>query len=135
MLICCVHSLNICKKLVYSLRPLPHFRNSILDVPAVTERYLDHKNSKILELAAYLASAITVTSSQPPFHFFTMGRRRKNRTHLKGGVASAPGTAEGVPKSFVIKHGQVGRSLAQLVRDMRKVMEPNTATRLRVSTA
>ncbi|KAH8108145.1 Brix-domain-containing protein [Cristinia sonorae] len=60
-----------------------------------------------------------------------MGRRRKNRTHLKGGVASAPGSAEGVPKSFVIKHGQVGRSLAQLVRDMRKVMEPNTATRLR----
>lgn len=62
-----------------------------------------------------------------------MARRRKNRTHLKGGTASAPGTAEGVPKSFVIKHGQVGSSLAQLVRDMRKVMEPNTATRLRVS--
>ncbi|KAH9951287.1 Brix-domain-containing protein [Amylocystis lapponica] len=60
-----------------------------------------------------------------------MGRRRKNRTHLKGGVASSPGTAEGVPKSFVIKHGQVGSSLAQLVRDMRKVMEPNTASRLK----
>ncbi|TBU65993.1 Brix domain-containing protein [Dichomitus squalens] len=60
-----------------------------------------------------------------------MGRRRKNRTHLKGGVASAPGTAEGVPKSFVIKHGQVGHSLTQLVRDVRKVMEPNTASRLR----
>lgn len=62
-----------------------------------------------------------------------MARRRKNRTHLKGGVASNPGTAEGVPKSFVIKHGQVGTSLAQLVRDVRKVMEPNTASRLRVS--
>ncbi|KAH9854084.1 Brix domain-containing protein [Lenzites betulinus] len=60
-----------------------------------------------------------------------MGRRRKNRTHLKGGVASAPGSAEGTPKSFVIKHGQVGNSLAQLVRDFRKVMEPNTASRLR----
>ncbi|THH32965.1 hypothetical protein EUX98_g1186 [Antrodiella citrinella] len=60
-----------------------------------------------------------------------MTRKRKNKTHLKGGVASAPGTAEGVPKSFVIKHGQVGRSLTQLVRDIRKVMEPNTATRLR----
>ncbi|KAM5539026.1 hypothetical protein V8D89_007249 [Ganoderma adspersum] len=60
-----------------------------------------------------------------------MARRRKNRTHLKGGAASAPGTAEGVPKSFVIKHGQVGHSLTQLVRDMRKVMEPNTASRLR----
>ena len=63
----------------------------------------------------------------------TMGRRRKNRTHLKGGVASAPGTAEGVPKSFVIKHGKVGTSLTQLVRDVRRVMEPNTASRLRVS--
>ncbi|KAI0721625.1 Brix domain-containing protein [Cerioporus squamosus] len=63
-----------------------------------------------------------------------MARRRKNRTHLKGGVASAPGTAEGVPKSFVIKHGQVGHSLTQLVRDVRKVMEPNTASRLRERT-
>ncbi|KIP09559.1 hypothetical protein PHLGIDRAFT_116195 [Phlebiopsis gigantea 11061_1 CR5-6] len=60
-----------------------------------------------------------------------MARHRKNRTHLKGGTASAPGTAEGVPKSFIIKHGQVGAALAQLVRDMRKVMEPNTASRLR----
>ncbi|KAI0797849.1 Brix domain-containing protein [Abortiporus biennis] len=60
-----------------------------------------------------------------------MAKRRKNRTHLKGGVPSAPGTEEGVPKSFVIKHGQVGASLAQLVRDIRKVMEPNTASRLR----
>ena len=62
-----------------------------------------------------------------------MARKRKNRTHLKGGAASAPGTQEGVPKSFVIKHGQVGTSLTQLVRDVRKVMEPNTASRLRVS--
>ena len=38
-----------------------------------------------------------------------------------------------MPKSFVIKHGQVGHSLTQLVRDVRKVMEPNTASRLRVS--
>ncbi|OSX65153.1 hypothetical protein POSPLADRAFT_1053926 [Postia placenta MAD-698-R-SB12] len=63
-----------------------------------------------------------------------MARRRKNRTHLKGGTASSPGTAEGVPKSFVIKHGQVGSSLTQLVRDVRKVMEPNTASRLRERT-
>lgn len=62
-----------------------------------------------------------------------MARKRKNRTHLKGGVASNPGTADGVPKSFIIKHGQVGSSLTQLVHDVRKVMEPNTATRLKVS--
>ena len=58
-----------------------------------------------------------------------MARKRKNRTHVK----TVPGTSDNTPKSFVIKHGQVGRSLAQLVHDMRKVMEPNTASRLRVS--
>ncbi|TFY60707.1 hypothetical protein EVJ58_g4984 [Rhodofomes roseus] len=63
-----------------------------------------------------------------------MGRHRKNRTHLKGGVASNPAAAEGVPKSFVIKHGQVGTSLTQLVRDMRRVMEPYTASRLKERT-
>ncbi|CCM02921.1 uncharacterized protein FIBRA_05035 [Fibroporia radiculosa] len=60
-----------------------------------------------------------------------MARKRKNRTHLKGGAASNPGTEEGIPKTFVVKHGQVGSSLTQLVRDVRKVMEPNTASRLR----
>ncbi|KIY43848.1 Brix-domain-containing protein [Fistulina hepatica ATCC 64428] len=60
-----------------------------------------------------------------------MGRRRKNRTHLKGPAMQSAGSAEGVPKSFIIKHGQVGRSITQLVRDFRKVMEPNTASRLR----
>ncbi|KAG8690572.1 hypothetical protein FRC11_010699 [Ceratobasidium sp. 423] len=63
-----------------------------------------------------------------------MARRKKNRTHLKGGVAAQGPTdasASGVPKSIVVKHGQVGPALSQLVRDLRKVMEPNTASRLR----
>ncbi|KDQ16240.1 hypothetical protein BOTBODRAFT_30959 [Botryobasidium botryosum FD-172 SS1] len=62
-----------------------------------------------------------------------MARRRKNRTHLKGANASAPKDAADpkAPKSFIVRHGQVGHSIAQLVRDMRKVMEPNTATRLK----
>jgi ribosome biogenesis protein SSF1/2 len=68
-----------------------------------------------------------------------MGRRRKNRTHLKDpNIAAAANPTPGgttMPKSFVVKHGQVGSSIAQLVRDMRKVMEPNTATRLRVRSA
>ncbi|KAK2467053.1 hypothetical protein APHAL10511_001311 [Amanita phalloides] len=59
-----------------------------------------------------------------------MGKRRKNRTHLKGAVTD-PINKDGVPKSFIIKHGRVGSSIAQLVRDLRKVMEPNTASRLR----
>lgn len=62
-----------------------------------------------------------------------MARRRKNRTHNKGNVtAKTSNGITGDPKSFVIKHGAVGYSIAQLVRDVRKVMEPNTATRLRV---
>ncbi|KAG7452841.1 Brix-domain-containing protein [Guyanagaster necrorhizus] len=60
-----------------------------------------------------------------------MGRRRKNKTHLKGGSTDSASSQTGVPKSFVIKYGQVGASIAQLVRDIRKVMEPNTASRLR----
>ncbi|KAK0210354.1 Brix domain-containing protein [Desarmillaria ectypa] len=60
-----------------------------------------------------------------------MGRRRKNKTHLKGVTTESTSLQPGVPKSFVIKHGQVGASIAQLVRDIRKVMEPNTASRLR----
>jgi ribosome biogenesis protein SSF1/2 len=63
-----------------------------------------------------------------------MARKRKNRTHLKGAATeNTSNTASvGVPKSFVIKHGHVGSSLTQLVRDVRKVLEPNTASRLKV---
>ncbi|KAG1730627.1 Brix domain-containing protein [Suillus lakei] len=60
-----------------------------------------------------------------------MARRRKNRTHLKGAGATAQHANDGAPKSFIIKHGQVGSSVTQLVRDIRKVMEPNTASRLK----
>jgi ribosome biogenesis protein SSF1/2 len=61
-----------------------------------------------------------------------MARKRKNRTHLKGAGATASTASDGTPKSFVIKHGHVGSSLTQLVRDIRKVLEPNTASRLKV---
>ncbi|KAF8905992.1 Brix domain-containing protein [Gymnopilus junonius] len=55
-----------------------------------------------------------------------MARKRKTRTHVKEDTKPA-----NVPKSIIIKHGQVGHSLSQLVRDVRKVMEPNTASRLK----
>ncbi|KAF8228947.1 Brix-domain-containing protein [Tricholoma matsutake] len=61
-----------------------------------------------------------------------MARKRKNRTHLKDpSITSATIARDVSPKSFIIKHGQVGSSLTQLVRDVRKVMEPNTASRLK----
>ena len=62
--------------------------------------------------------------------FPIMPRRRKHRTHKK--AAPTEEVNDGNPKSFILKHGQVGSSLAQLVRDLRKVMEPNTASRLKV---
>jgi hypothetical protein len=59
-------------------------------------------------------------------------RRRKTRTHLKGPNNSAASSTT-APKSFVIRSGKVGRSVGGLVQDVRKVLEPNTAIRLRVS--
>lgn len=64
-----------------------------------------------------------------------MARKRKNRTHLKGAAPETATTPDGTPKSFIIKHGQVGSSVSQLVRDIRKVMEPNTASRLKVTSS
>jgi hypothetical protein len=60
-------------------------------------------------------------------------RRKKTRTHVKPTEASADPTASKVPKSFVVKSGTVGGSVAALVRDVRKVLEPNTGSRIRVS--
>ncbi|KAI9299242.1 Brix-domain-containing protein [Neoconidiobolus thromboides FSU 785] len=58
-----------------------------------------------------------------------MGKRKgkKTRTH----VAPDAEEVKKIPKSFVIKSGNVGNTVAALVKDVRKVMEPNTATNLR----
>jgi ribosome biogenesis protein SSF1/2 len=64
--------------------------------------------------------------------------RVKKRTHQKPQNASAvKGTAASMsktPKSMVIRVGasQVGSSVTQLVKDVRKMMEPDTAVRLKV---
>lgn len=55
--------------------------------------------------------------------------QRKNRTQ-KADTAKAAG--DGKPKSFVLHAGEVGSSVKALSRDLRQVMEPNTAARLRV---
>jgi ribosome biogenesis protein SSF1/2 len=56
-------------------------------------------------------------------------KRKKNRTHKtepEGGAQS-----ERVPKSFVLRRGKVDRGVRELVEDMREVMLPHTASRLR----
>lgn len=67
-------------------------------------------------------------------------RRTKKRTHAsanpnsKSGVAPAPGKLDpNNPKSMVIRigAGEVGSSISQLATDVRRVMEPGTATRLK----
>jgi ribosome biogenesis protein SSF1/2 len=40
---------------------------------------------------------------------------------------------EKVPKSFVMRSGIVGGSVTALVRDVRRILEPNTASHLRVN--
>lgn len=38
-----------------------------------------------------------------------------------------------VPKTFVMERGKVGSTLSQLVLDLRQVMRPYTASKLKVS--
>lgn len=45
------------------------------------------------------------------------------------------GEGRKVPKAFVVERGKVGHVLSQLVLDIRKIMEPNTATKLKVKSA
>lgn len=67
-------------------------------------------------------------------------RRVKKRTHVGAPGAPAQSSAGGpphpgsrAPKSMVIRIGasQVGPSVSQLVRDVRSMMEPGTAARLK----
>ena len=37
-----------------------------------------------------------------------------------------------MPQTFVMERGKVGKKLSQLVLDLRKVMEPYTASKLKV---
>ncbi|KAG8908185.1 hypothetical protein FRB99_008728 [Tulasnella sp. 403] len=55
-----------------------------------------------------------------------MGRSRKSKAKQPESLGNPND-----PKSFIVKYGHVGKSMAQLVRDVRRVFEPNTAARLR----
>lgn len=68
------------------------------------------------------------------------GRRTKKRTHV--GARAAPplsvaqrNSGSKDPKSMVIRigAGKIGPSVRQLVQDVRTMLEPRTATRLKVN--
>jgi ribosome biogenesis protein SSF1/2 len=58
-------------------------------------------------------------------------RRKKQSAADK---QAGKGAKDGTPKSMVIRigAGEVGASVSQLVKDVRHVMEPDTAVRLKV---
>lgn len=79
--------------------------------------------------------------TQPCNNCTTMARhRKKNRTHVgarnrpSNGVPAATSATSRAPKSMVIRTGaeEVGPSVSQLVKDVRSMMEPGTASRLKV---
>ncbi|KAJ2369782.1 rRNA-binding ribosome biosynthesis protein, partial [Coemansia sp. RSA 2607] len=53
--------------------------------------------------------------------------RKKRRTH----VVPTEEDMSKTPRALVVKSGHVGTSVARLVHDVRKVMEPNTASNLK----
>ena len=61
-------------------------------------------------------------------------RRQKKRTHVRSDQRNATSSSHRAPKSLVIRMGagEVGPSVTQLVKDVRQMMEPDTASRLRV---
>lgn len=93
---------------------------------------------------AKLPSKIIFEASTLPTHIrshnpSTMARRRtKKRTHMgasngAAGKAAPTNKSSGSPKSMVIRigAGEVGPSVSQLVKDVRSMMEPDTASRLK----
>jgi uncharacterized FlgJ-related protein len=94
---------------------------------------------KKIKIKIHKSSPETILSLDKHTKSHTMARRRvKKRTHV-GAQNGANPTAKGkpmekTPKSMVIRigAGEVGASVSQLVKDVRQVMEPDTAVRLKV---
>ena len=68
-----------------------------------------------------------------------MARRRTRKKTHAGARSGPPGSNAAVdrdPKSMVVRMGasEVGPNVSQLVRDVRAMMEPGTAARLKVDT-
>ena len=57
-------------------------------------------------------------------------RRKKTKTHVLPPEESEDARTK-IPRTIVVKRGRVGRSVEALVADMRMVMQPNTAMKLK----
>lgn len=59
--------------------------------------------------------------------------KKRPQAHIAARMASSTKPGERIPKSMVIRigAGEVGPSVSQLVKDVREVMEPHTASRLK----
>jgi ribosome biogenesis protein SSF1/2 len=63
------------------------------------------------------------------FLFFTKMARGKKKSKKRTHVVTPPDKT--IPRSFVIKSGVVTTNVAALIRDFRRIMEPNTASNLK----
>ncbi|KAJ1985301.1 rRNA-binding ribosome biosynthesis protein [Dimargaris verticillata] len=57
-------------------------------------------------------------------------KAKADAREIKEGEVEAPASIK-TPKSFVIRTGRVGRNVMSLVQDIRRTMEPNTASKLK----
>ncbi|SCZ96291.1 BZ3500_MvSof-1268-A1-R1_Chr8-2g10096 [Microbotryum saponariae] len=103
---------------------------------------MPRKGSKRRKTRTHQSDRIAIASISPPTS--RNGDRARALAHqshssssqVKAGTAGtsaagSDGHGPKVPKSFVVKAGVVGNSVAALSHDLRKVLEPNTASRLR----
>ena len=59
------------------------------------------------------------------------GRRKKTRTHVED--KEAVEEAQAAPKSFIVKRGYIGQFLRELLANLRELMYPYTASKLKES--
>jgi ribosome biogenesis protein SSF1/2 len=58
-------------------------------------------------------------------------RRKKTRTHVVPPAEGLSETGAPIPKTLVVKRGRVGHAVESLVTDLRTVLRPNTAMKLK----
>eukprot|EP00127_Corallochytrium_limacisporum_P005415 Clim_evm27s204 gene=Clim_evmTU27s204 len=60
------------------------------------------------------------------------GRGGRSKKKAKKGTKQSGPPNDGIPRSFVFCRGETGKSVQRLSLDVRRIMEPNTASRLRI---